>query len=276
MSILRTGLCLILLAAFPSAAAADQSCSDGIARVCIDTVQRNNSVAVSAINPATFEVTLTLNANLRNMTPSARLPFTRTLEGGFHQPILTFLAGGGEWHWDYSFNWVVGALNVRHNDSVIYDLPYRGTHTVIQGFHGTFSHTGNDEYAVDWSMPVGTPILAAREGVVIGTKSDSNQGGPDRKFADLGNFIFIRHADGTIGEYYHVRQGGAAVKIGDQVRRRQVIAYSGNTGFSDGPHLHFSIFRAVDGFKQQSFPMRFQTASGIISPVQGQTYVSPP
>jgi len=180
------------------------------------------------------------------------------------------------WDWEYSFNCISGSVDARHDESVVYDLPYRGTHIVVQGFHGRFSHYGDDEYAVDFDMRVGTPVYAAREGIVVGIKSNNNQGGPDPKLANLANFIFIRHRDGTIGEYYHLRQGGVAVKIGDQIRRRQVIGYSGNTGFTRGPHLHFSIFRAIDGTRDQSFPMRFQTATGIISPVEGRSYTSPP
>ena len=130
------------------------------------------------------------------------------------------------WDWEYSFNCISGSVDARHDESVVYDLPYRGTHIVVQGFHGRFSHYGDDEYAVDFDMRVGTPVYAAREGIVVGIKSNNNQGGPDPKLANLANFIFIRHRDGTIGEYYHLRQGGVAVKIGDQIRRRQVIGYS--------------------------------------------------
>jgi murein DD-endopeptidase MepM/ murein hydrolase activator NlpD len=276
-SILRRGLLLIWLVGFPHVVVAGESCSDGIARICLNSAERENAVTLIAVNPEAYDVTLTTTPKLKNMTSSVRLPDTRTLTGGFRQPIMTFTAnprGAGEW--EYSFHWVIGALEARHDASVIYDLPFAGTRTVLQGFHGTYSHTGNDEYAVDWTMPVGTPIFAAREGVVVGAKSDSNQGGPDRKFADLGNFIFIRQADGTIAEYYHLRQGGAAVKVGAQVSRRQVIGYSGNTGFSSEPHLHFGIYRAIDGFKEQSFPMRFQTTAGVISPVQGAAYTARP
>jgi murein DD-endopeptidase MepM/ murein hydrolase activator NlpD len=197
------------------------------------------------------------------------------LTGGFQQPLLTLIANPqGAWKWSYSFSWTPGSLDARHDDSVVYDLPYRGTHLVIQGFHGTFSHTGDDEYAVDWEMPVGTPVYAAREGVVEGARATMTQGGPDPQLRNFDNFVLIRHADGTIGTYDHFRQGGVAVKVGDQVSRKQLLGYSGNTGFTSGPHLHFMIFKANDGYTRTSFPMRFQTARGIVSPVQGQSYTS--
>ena len=40
-------------------------------------------------------------------------------------------------------------------------------YTVVQGHHGSFSHTGQDEYAIDWQMPEGTPVHAARDGLVV-------------------------------------------------------------------------------------------------------------
>jgi murein DD-endopeptidase MepM/ murein hydrolase activator NlpD len=270
---------LVAFVGLPQVLAAKEDCKDGYGIVCLDVVEREDSVLLSATNRETYDMTITVEAKLKNMTSSVNLPYTRALEAGFRQPIMTFLVNprvASGWAWEYSFNCIAGSVNARHDDSVVYDLPYRGTHTVIQGFHGTFSHFGDDEYAVDFEMRVGTPVYAAREGIVVGTKTNSNQGGPDNKLANLANFIFIRHSDGTIAEYYHLRQGGAAVKVGDQVRRRQVIGYSGNTGFTSQPHLHFSIFRAIDGFSDQTFPMRFQTNTEIISPVEGRSYTSPP
>jgi murein DD-endopeptidase MepM/ murein hydrolase activator NlpD len=277
MTILRQGLALLLLVGFPHVVAAEESCAVGMGTVCLNAVERQSSVVISANNRETYEVTVTVKATLQNMTSSVRLPYTRALAGGFRQPLLTLLANPqGAWKWSYSFSWAPGSVDARHDDSVVYDLPYRGTHTVIQGFHGAFSHTGDFEYAVDWEMSVGTPVFAAREGVVAGTRATMTEGGPDRKFADFDNFIMIRHADGTLGTYDHLKQGGVAVKVGDQISRKQLIGYSGNTGFTSGPHLHFMIFRANDGHTRQSFPMRFRTAGGIITPMQGRSYASLP
>jgi murein DD-endopeptidase MepM/ murein hydrolase activator NlpD len=259
----------------PSRAAAKEACAVGMGIVCFDAVQGGNTVTISAQNRETYEVTITVKAKLKNMTSSVGLPYTRVLDGGFRGVIMTFQAGArGGWEWQYSWAWTPGSVNARHDDSVVYDLPYRGVRMVMQGFHGKFTHTGNDEYAVDFDMPVGTALYAAREGVVVGTRADMKLGGAEEQYRNKANFILIRHADGTFGTYDHLREGGVAVKVGTQVGRGQLIGYSGSTGFSSGPHLHFAIYRANDGYGRETFPMRFRTAAGIISPVQGQSYRS--
>jgi murein DD-endopeptidase MepM/ murein hydrolase activator NlpD len=267
-------LSLAVLTSLPSLAVGED-CAVGMGTVCMEAVQSDDKVTISAFNRETYEVTITLNAKLKNMTSSVRFPYTQTLDGGFHRLIMTFQAGArGAWEWHYSWAWTPGSINGHHDDSVVYDLPYRGVHTVMQGFHGKFSHTGDDEYAVDFDMPVGTALYAAREGVVVGTRADMKLGGAEEQYRNKANFILIRHADGTFGTYDHLKEGGVAVKVGTQVGRGQLIGYSGSTGFSSGPHLHFGIYRAKDGYGRQTFPMRFRTAAGIISPVQGQSYRS--
>ena len=59
---------------------------------------------------------------------------------------------------------------------------------------------------------------------------------------NLSNYIYVFHNDGTIAEYVHIKKGSARVKVGDFVNQGQVIADSGNVGWSTGPHLHFSVF----------------------------------
>ena len=88
--------------------------------------------------------------------------------------------------------------------------------------------------------------------------------------------MFVRREEGSdeILDQQGPQQAGNVVRVGDRVSRKQLIGYSGNTGFTSGPHLHFVIFRAIDGFKRESFPMRFRTSAGTSSPVKGQSYTS--
>jgi hypothetical protein len=90
-----------------------------------------------------------------------------------------------------------------------------------------------------------------------------------------GNFIRIQHDDDSRALYYHIAQNGAKVKIGQQVKEGQLIALSGNTGFSAAPHLHFLVDRLENG-KYVSVPTLFK--SGADEPfdvVHGGRYTAP-
>ncbi|TVQ14763.1 MAG: M23 family metallopeptidase [Balneolaceae bacterium] len=154
----------------------------------------------------------------------------------------TFRRNEGDPQFRYRYRYFFGdPANTRHRDSHVYLLPYRHgeTYPVLQGYNGRFSH--QNEYSIDFRMPEGTPVHAAREGTVIFVKDDSNRGGPDPQYRADGNYISILHDDGTFAEYVHLRFRGSRVKTGDRVRAGDHIAYSGNTGFSTTPHLHFSV-----------------------------------
>jgi murein DD-endopeptidase MepM/ murein hydrolase activator NlpD len=90
-------------------------------------------------------------------------------------------------------------------------------------------------------MPEGTPVVAAREGVVIEAEGDYIDGGKDPSLAKKANAIRILHSDGTIGTYAHFRHKGIAVENGQHVRAGEIIGYAGSTGYSNGPHLHFAV-----------------------------------
>jgi murein DD-endopeptidase MepM/ murein hydrolase activator NlpD len=125
-------------------------------------------------------------------------------------------------------------------------------------------------------MPVGTPVVAAREGLVVKSKDDSDEGGPDRKFQQAANSILIQHDDGTIGIYAHLKKDGNTVKEGDWVKAGDVIGLSGNTGFSSGPHLHFAVFITRTGSERVSIPVKFRTADReAVIPVIGHAYMAP-
>ena len=133
---------------------------------------------------------------------------------------------------------------------------------ITQGFNGQFSHTKeSSKYAVDIALSVGTPIVAARKGIVVRVKDDYHMGGVNDFFLDKGNYVSILHEDGTFALYAHILLGTAAVKAGDKVEVGAVLAKSGSSGFSSGPHLHFVVYRNK-GFAQASIPFQFIGKSG--------------
>lgn len=101
--------------------------------------------------------------------------------------------------------------------------------------------------SIDFVCPVGTPIKAAADGIVIDVKIASSKGGYSRHFEKYENFIEIRHKNDEYSYYGHIKKGGALVKIGDKVKVGQIIGFSGKTGWmanlSNEPHLHFMVGR---------------------------------
>jgi hypothetical protein len=134
---------------------------------------------------------------------------------------------------------------------------------ISQGFQGDRTHTTPDsEFAIDIVMPVGTPVLAARDGTVMDIEEDFNSGGTDRtKFVDKANHVRILNEDGTMDLYAHLDLASVNVRPGGRIRAGQQIARSGNTGFSSGPHLHFAV-QANIGMQLISLPFKFRTAEG--------------
>ena len=136
-----------------------------------------------------------------------------------------------------------------------YPLPWRGgPFRLTQGANGQYSHfTPKGRYAVDIAMPEGTPIVAARGGMVV--KIENEQSGRGNNPA--GNFVRILHDDGTMGVYLHLMKGSVAVREGQRIETGTRIARSGNTGNSTGPHLHFVVQRNV-GLAVESIPFNFR------------------
>ena len=145
-----------------------------------------------------------------------------------------------------------------------YRLPFEYARIrVDQAFGGSFSHDDpQNRYAVDFAVPEGTPVLAAREGVVMQVESDFSGTGLDReRYGGRANYVRILHADGTMALYAHLKPEGVLVRVGQRVRQGQQIALSGNTGFSTAPHLHF-VVQANRGMRLESVPFRMYGALG--------------
>lgn len=134
----------------------------------------------------------------------------------------------------------------RVSDGAALRLPFADGNAFIvgQAFGGPLtSHSNiNDQHALDINMPERTPIVAARDGVIVEAEFGyTNAGGLDKRLQNQANHVMIEHADGSLTQYAHLAPIAVPLAIGSAVRAGQLIGYSGNTGYSSGPHLHFSL-----------------------------------
>jgi murein DD-endopeptidase MepM/ murein hydrolase activator NlpD len=107
---------------------------------------------------------------------------------------------------------------------------------------GVVNHSGKLRYSVDFIVAAGTPAYAAAAGTVVWLRNNSNEGGPSKKYWFKGNRIVIKHKNGEYSAYEHLKYRSSKVKVGQHVKKGQLIAYNGSTGYSYGPHLHFEVF----------------------------------
>jgi len=105
------------------------------------------------------------------------------------------------------------------------------------------AHTGNLTHALDYIVQEGTAIYAVADGEVVHIKDDSTIGGDDKKYWFDGNRVVVKHAHQEYSAYEHLRHKGVVVRKGEKVKVGTLIGYSGNTGYSKGPHLHFEVFK---------------------------------
>ena len=149
---------------------------------------------------------------------------------------------------------------------------------ITQTYPESITHRTRDSmYAVDFAMPVGTDIVAARDGIVFDVAGTNFKGGPDRsQYAELANIVLILHDDGSYALYAHLNWNSIRVSPGDRVRAGQYIADSGNTGFTSGPHLHFAVQRNV-GMRVDSMRISFRGPNDArIAPASGTSLMAYP
>lgn len=103
---------------------------------------------------------------------------------------------------------------------------------VTSGFghrHSPFLRGSSFHYGVDVSLPVGSKVMATGAGRVVKIT----------RHHTYGNLVDIQHSPGLVTRYAHLSR--VAVNVGQDVKRGDVIAFSGNTGRSTGPHLHYEV-----------------------------------
>ncbi len=137
----------------------------------------------------------------------------------------------------------------------IYITQYFGKTEAGKRLYANGTHNG-----VDFRASVGTPVMAMSDGVVAGT------GDTDKQCAGVsfGRFVLIKYNNGLASTFGHL----SLIKVGtgDKVRRGQVVGYSGNTGYSTGPHLHVSLY-ARDAVEVKTLPSKSCPGRVLTQPI---------
>ena len=236
-------------------------------------------ITLIAHSDTNTDFTVTLNCDLSNMTPSHPLPYTADSGGEQTFVLLQLKRTDPTKAWNYAthFETKRGCIGNAKPADAVYQLPYLSTQTLRlgQGNFGKFSHFegSQNEHAFDFTCPQGTVVCAARAGVVCGVRQDFTEGGTDEKFKSQGNYVIIRHDDGTYAEYFHIQHNGALVQLGQRVGAGQRIALSGATGFASGPHIHFAVFQVTDGKTRVTLPVKFKIGDEVLDTLkEGESY----
>jgi murein DD-endopeptidase MepM/ murein hydrolase activator NlpD len=180
----------------------------------------------------------------------------------------------GRASYSYNYKAVFGNVNqTEYNGAFLYDLPYRRgeRYRIEQGYHGRLTH--QNENALDFNMPEGSQIRAARGGVVIAVVQNFTGSCLEEECKKMANYVLVYHSDGTISDYSHIQYNGASVAVGDTVKKGDPIALSGRTGYTRGPHLHFVTF-LPDFESRRTLTTKFRTGEGKTSAylAGGRTY----
>lgn len=242
---------------------------------CVEAEDAGNRVEIYVRSLVDWEVTISLEVEMANMRPDTAMPLVQSMPGKKRTHALTLKVRdiGYPWSFSYNLTWIPGDTGAQHDADAVYELPFaKGTSFAVgQGYQGKETHQGT--YAIDFLLPESTPVHAARGGTVVDTADRFTEGKLDPALKTAGNFVTIRHDDGTFGYYVHFQHQGVTVRAGDRVETGQLIGYSGNTGYSSGPHLHFEVFSMTKDISSRTLPIRFRTGRhGVTYLEEGQRY----
>jgi murein DD-endopeptidase MepM/ murein hydrolase activator NlpD len=159
-------------------------------------------------------------------------------------------------------------------------LPFSGTWIVGQGYNGAETHQGYAAYALDlvaldergqayrgrggrrrdW-FGFGAEVLASADGTVV-RAIDRFRDNPIMGRATDVNTVIVAHNVGELSEYVHLQSGSVRVRVGERVRRGQVIARAGNSG-AQTPHLHWAFLSSLDPIRTRPAVFaRYEVRSG--------------
>jgi len=260
----------------PMARSTGQSCAW---RVCVSYVDGPAGRDYTATNrepvPVTIAMTFRSVENLQ-VPPGGRVELVvppRTTIGVAH---LESLESDRRVAASVSIAIDLGSSTNEFDEDFIYAVPFGGSEArrIIQGFDGPGTHRASMRYSLDFAMPEGTPVLAARSGTVLLVQDGFTKGGDDPDLLERANLVVIAHSDGSMASYGHLSRG-VRVRRGQQVDEGNLLGLSGATGYAGQPHLHFHVGNRMLGEPGRTVPIRMRDADGNIVDLSEGSLVEP-
>jgi len=234
-------------------------------RVCLTQEDSRSGRAYRVDNAEPVPVTVGLAfRTLSNLQAPAEDTVRRVVPPD--SSVTVFLSAirlGGPMHADVAISIDLGSSTTVPDPDFVYAVPFGGSarRPLIQGFAGEGSHLASMQYSLDFGMPRGTPVLAARAGVVLYLQDGFTEGGADPSLLERANLVVVAHSDGTMASYGHLAPG-ILVAVGDSVAEGEQLGRSGRTGFAGQPHLHFHVGVRMLGEPGRTIPIRLRDRSG--------------
>lgn len=227
----------------------------------IETNYKNDSLNIKITNPVRSPIRFVLKTTNKIFNEKYHLNDT-ILILPLEKRILKF-EGKIDDDTKFSYSSFLGnPYNITNKNKLGYPFPKGRKYKIIQGYNGKYSHNNDyNRFALDFDLNVNDTICSADDGIIVGLIEDYKFGGNTQIWRenDRSNFITIYHPhSGVYTQYVHLIYKGSLVKLGDEVKKGQVIAISGITGFTDTPHLHFNVLIPKKGYGLISIPAVFE------------------
>lgn len=248
-------------------------------RVCITSLTTTSGKAYRAVNeepvPATIVLTFRSPGNLR---PGAHLPIERVIppESSGILVRLSSIVQNQSIRARVTIAIDLGSSTTEPDADHLYAVPFGGDarRELIQGFDGAESHSASMRYSLDFAMPVGTEVLAARAGTVLYLQDGFTEGRAHPDLLEQANLVVVAHSDGTMASYGHLT-AGIPVSVGDVVDEGDVLGLSGATGFVGQPHLHFHVGLRMLGSPGRTIPVELRGRGGSTLDLAVGSWIEP-
>ena len=248
-------------------------------RVCVRVIDLHSGPAYQALHREPVPVTIVLTfVSPGNLQSGVDRPIERVVPPESDAILVRMrnIVQDPSVSAEISISIDLGSSSTEADADHLYAVPFGGDrpHELVQGFDGAESHLASMRYSLDFAMPQGTPVLAARAGIVFYLQDGFTVGGADPDLLERANLVVVGHSDGTMASYGHLRRG-IRVSVGDTVGVGDLLGSSGATGFAGQPHLHFHVGKRMLGAPGRTIPIKLRSPDGHLLSLDVGSLIEP-